>query len=226
MSRPLWVVPCRFDPERPVVFECVDAILRHHDDPKILVVDSASPDKSYFDGLIDRGVRIASIHNTLYGVGAHAWAYRHHPDVDYFYLLFDSLVVQANLDDLQARPVTAIRHWHSLQHDWGWDADGTHLSVWGAAQLARMGIEMPETYHGIMGPMLFAQRAVLERMDQLGFWFTQTTSAYKQCAMERVAGIVLEHLGYPVTDSLQGAHAGHWDPYDESLVRKIDMARS
>lgn len=219
-------MPCRYDPDRPVVFECVDAILANHDKPKILVVDSASPDKSYFDGLMDRGVKIASIHNQLYAVGAHAWAYRHYPDIEYFYMIFDSLIVQSNLDHLQERPVTVTRHWPSTMHDWGWDADGTHLSVWGGEQLARMGIPMPDFYNGIMGPMMMVQQSVCMQLDKLGYWFTQTTSAYKQCAMERVAGITLEHLGYDVTTSLQGWHTHHEARYDETMVKKLNLGRA
>lgn len=221
----LFVVPCRFDASRPVIYECIDAIQRHHDNPRIVVVDSGSPDKSYFDFLIDRGVRIASINNQLYATGAHAWAFVHHPDIEFFYLVFDSLIVTANLDEFQQRPLTTIRHWHSSEHDWGWDEDGTHLSVWGGEQLARMGVPMPTAYHGIMGPLMFAHRSVLQSLYDLGYWFTQTTSAYKQCATERVIGICLEHLGHDVTQSLQGTHIRHESPYDESFVRKLDMAR-
>jgi hypothetical protein len=221
----LFVVPCRFDASRPVIYECIDAIQRHHENPRIVVVDSGSSDKSYFDFLIDRGVRIASINNQLYATGAHAWAFVHHPDIEFFYLVFDSLIVTANLDEFQQRPLTIVRHWHSTEHDWGWDEDGTHLSVWGGEQLARMGVPMPTAYHGIMGPMMFAHRDVLQSLYDLGYWFTQTTSAYKQCATERAAGIVLEHLGFDVTQSLQGTHTRHEDPYSEAFVKKIDMAR-
>ena len=224
--RSLWVIPVRFDPERPAVFDCVEAIQRHHDDPHILIVDSDSPDKPYLRWCIERGCTIGPVNNRLYATGAFAWAQRHYPDVSYFYFTFDSLIVQSNLDHLQAMPLTVVRHWASTEHDWGWDHDGTHLSIWGAEQLARMGVAMPEHYHGVMGPMMFVQRPVVEHLDHLGYWFTQVTSAYEHCAMERVAGIVLEHLGFDLPEaSLQGVHTSHGASYDESLVRKLDMAR-
>jgi hypothetical protein len=196
------------------------------DRPNIIVVDSSgSKNHDYYDFCIDRGVRIASINNRLYATGAHAWAFAHHPDIDFFFNIFDSLVVQSNCDEFMQRPVTAIRHWHSTQHGWGWDADGTGLEVWGGRQLERMGIPMPNAYHGIMGPMMFVQRSVLKKLYDIGYLFTQTTSSYLQCAMERVAGITLEFLGYSVVDSLQGTHVTHQSPYSEEYVRKIDMAR-
>lgn len=221
----MFVIPCRFDPERPVIYECVEAIQRHHDNPKILVVDSASADKSYFDWLAERGVQIAPINNQHYGIGAFGWAYRHYSDQDFFYLIYDSLIVQCNLDQFQERQLTTIRHWHHTQHDWGWDQDGVHLAEWGGRQLDRMGVPRTEDYHGIMGPMFFAQASVMAQLDEIGFWFTTPETKYELCAMERVTGIVLEHLGHRVTGSLQGVHTHHGDNYDESFVRKLDMAR-
>ena len=223
----LWVVPVCFDPAKPVVYECIDAIQRHHDKPNIIVVDSAgSVNKDYFNFCMDRGVKIASINNKLYATGAHAWAFVHHPEVDYFHLIFDSVIVQANLDHLQDAPLTTFRHWPSSMHDWGWDAQGQHLSVWGGEQLDRMGIPRTDNYTGVMGPILFAQRQVLQSLYDCGYWFTQVTDAYLHCAMERVAGITLSCLGWDVTNSLQGIHTSHTAQYPEHLVRKIDMGRA
>ena len=129
-DRVVWVVPVRFDPENPVVFECVESIKRYHDDPIIIIVDSDSPDKSYLNWCVDQGCRIGPTNNHLRAFGAHAWAYRHNPDADFFCMIFDSLHIQKNLDYLQSAPVTATRHWPNSMHDWGWAEDGTHLSVW------------------------------------------------------------------------------------------------
>ncbi len=222
----LWVVPCYFDPDRPIVFECIRAIKRYHKDPKILVVDSGSPDRSYLDLCVDMGCKVAPINNKLYGFGAHAWAIRHYGEVEFFYLIFDSLIVQSNCDEFRERPVTAIRHFSSQVHDWGWDENGAHLSGWGHEQLARMGVPVPAQYSGLMGPMAFMQRDVIDKLDHMGYFFTQTSSKYLLCGMERVSGIVLESMGIDVTQSLQGPHGRHEDVYDETYVRKINMARS
>ena len=221
----LFVVPCKFDRTRPVIFECIQSIYKYHSNPKILIVDSDSADKSYLRWCYRKHCAVANIHNQLQGFGAHAWAMRHYSDIDFFYLIFDSLIITSNLDHFRDRPLTTIRHWPSSMHDWGWDAQGDHLSLWGKEQLDSMGIPMSDSYNGIMGPMMFAQRQVLEQLDRLGYWFIQTTDKYKQCGMERVAGIVLEHLGYDVTRSLQGVHTDHYAPYDEQFVRKLNLGR-
>ncbi len=223
----LWVVPVKFDPARPVVLECIEAIQRHHESPKILVVDSGSEDKSYFDFCFERGVKVASINNQLFGFGAHAWAFRHHPDVDFFYFIFDSLIVTGNCDRFRNRPLTVMRHWHSSEHDWGWDeTTGAHLSIWGRQQLERMGVPFPESYHGVMGPMYFMDRPTCEKLDNIGYWFAQTTNKHLQCAQERIAGVTLEYIGLDVPSvSLQGGHTVHSAHYPEGYVHKIDLAR-
>lgn len=224
-DRVVWVVPVRFDPENPVVFECVESIKRYHDDPIIIIVDSDSPDKSYLNWCVDQGCRIGPTNNHLRAFGAHAWAYRHNPDADFFFFTFDSVIVQSNLDHLQSAPVTAIRHWTNAMHSWGWDHDGTPLEVWGGEQLERMGIPFPESYTGIMGPVMFAQMEVCRKLDDIGYWFAQTDTGYRHCAMERVAGISLAAIGHPIENSLQGWHTNHWAEYPENQIRKINLAR-
>jgi hypothetical protein len=223
--RAIWVVPVRFDPKNPVVFQCIESIQEHHDNPIIIVVDSDSDDKSYLSWCVNHGCRIGPTNNHLRAFGAHAWAYRHNPDADFFYLTFDSVIINANLDYLQERPVTAIRHWSNAMHGWGWDGAGTPLEVWGGQQLERMGIPFPDAYTGIMGPVMFAQKETCDELDKIGYWFAQTTTEYEHCAMERVAGISLAHIGYPITESLQGFHTTHSAEYPENAVRKIDLAR-
>lgn len=199
--------------------------MKHHDRPQILVVDSGSEDRSYLEWCLDHGCKVAPINNKLYSFGAHAWAMRHYGEVNYFYFMMDSLIVNANLDEFRERPVTVMRHFSSQVHDWGWTETGEHLSVWGHHQLERMGISVPSAYHGVMGPIYFMQRDIIDKLDHMGYFFTQTSSKYLLCGMERVSGIVLESIGVDVTRSLQGHHGHHDDPYDETFVRKLNMAR-
>jgi hypothetical protein len=215
----LWVVPCNHDPARPVVVECVRRIRQHHPDDKILVIDSASDDKSYFDELLDL-CWIDDIDNRHYTLGAYRHAYEHYR-ADFYYLIHDSLWLNAPIP----RRWGTVRWFSDPPHPWGWDADGQTLQTWGSQQLTAMGLETPKTYRGIMGPMWFSPRQTLHELADLGFWAIDVTDKYQLCAMERVAGIVFDHLGYDVTISLQGEHHGHYDLYDETNVRKLDMAR-
>lgn len=222
----MFVVACRNEAEQPIVYECITAIQTHHPDAKILIVDSDSPDKSYFDWATERGCNVADIKNHGYAHGAFRFGIRAYPNEPFYNLIFDSVIVTTNLDYLQDRPFTAIRHWSQNDHDWGWDSHGEHLSVWGNRQLRRMGIEYPSAYHGILGPCMFVSAHVVDELENIGYWDTIIADAYEHCGLERVAGIVLDRLDYSVTESLQGVHYSHFSHYDESAVRKIDMARA
>jgi hypothetical protein len=221
----LFVIPCKFDKSRPVIYEAVTAIQHHHDNPPIVVVDSDSDDKSYLKWCRDRGCIVADIGNHGYAHGAFAFAVRGFPNAEHYALIFDSLIVTANLDHLESQPLTTIRHWSNSEHDWGWDRNSVHLSVWGNQQLHRMGIPFPTSYHGILGPAMFAQRSVIDRLLAIGYYDTQIYDAFEHCGLERVAGICLEALDYSVTDSLQGTHYSHDSHYSEEYIRKINMAR-
>jgi hypothetical protein len=43
--------------------------------------------------------------------------------------------------------------------------------------------------------------------------------------MERIAGIVLENLGYDVTNALQGSGGEIYGNYDETYMKKIHLLR-
>jgi hypothetical protein len=220
----LFVVPCKYDPARPLVQDCVARIRRHHPDADILVVDSASDDRSYFDDLADFGVTIADIGNLHYGHGAFRHAYRQFP-ADFYFLVYDSLMVNAPLHQFESCPLTTVRHWDSNAHGWGWDQDGTDLAVWGGEVLDRLGMRLPAAYTGIMGPMWFAQTETLAALDRVGYWDIPVNTKYEVCAMERVTGIVFEQLGYRPGTSLQGDHTSHDAAYDETYVTKINVGR-
>ncbi len=221
----LFVVPCYYDPARPVIHECVRRIRHHQPDAQILVVDSDSPDRSYFDDITARlRVPLADIHNRQYGLGAFAYAYRNFY-ADFYYLIYDSLHLNASLVEFEAVDLTTVRHWPSGAHRWGSFADGSDLADWGKVQLDKIGVPYTEDYTGLMGPMWFSPRHVLDEMDALGFWDIDVPTKYELCGMERLTGIVLEHLGYDPAHSLQGIHTSHDAAYDETYVRKLDLGR-
>ncbi len=225
----IWVVPCRFDPERPVVFDCVASIREHHPDDQIVVVDSDSGDLSYQDRLIDElGAIPVSEANRNYAQGAYRWAYEHTtPAAEFFALIHDSLIVNANLHHLQDSELTTVRWFGAPPNPWGCDESGTDISVWGAAQAREhMGLDIPGEFKGVFGPMWFCQRKVLDDLAGLGFFDILPMSAFEQQGMERLTGIALTHLGYDVTRALQGCMAGFFDEYDSTFVEKRHLLRA
>jgi hypothetical protein len=216
----VWVIPCKYDPEHPVIFDCVKSIISHHPDAHIVVVDSASEDKSYFKDLKAWDVTVADVNNQFYGPGAFSYAYDTYLDEDFFYCIFDSLIINDNLEDLEEFDCTSIRHFFHPPTGWGWNEDtGQPLEEWARAK----GVRIPKSYIGVMGPMLIAQRKVFR---SAGLFKIMPTNRYEQCALERCWGIWLQQAEYDPTNSLQGEMHGFFDDYPEDRVTKLDMHRT
>jgi hypothetical protein len=217
----MFVIPCKYDPERPVIFECVASIRRHHPEALILVVDSDSPDTAYLERLKEEwncwGIKAK---NRNYGPGAFQLAMAVQ-NADFFYLFFDSLIVNDNLDDLQEHDLTTVRWFDSATTGWGWSEPEHHpLDQWARDR----GVVIPERFKGVMGPMIAARREVIERAD---LFRILPTTRFEQCALERCWGIWLQEAGYdPAANSLQGEMHGFHDQHDESRVAKRSLSRA
>ncbi len=219
MGASVFVLPVKFDPANPVIFECVERIRRFHPDEAIMVVDSDSDDTSYAKKLdLDA---FAPVENRNYGVGAWNFA-RENSLAEFYFLLYDSVFLNANIDHVRASNLTTVWHFRSAEHDWGWDHEGAHLSGWGGKVLAGMGIDIPPSYTGVSGPMWCCPREVLDQLAAIGYFDVLPKDKWELCAMERVTGIVFEHLGYDVTNSLMG---DQHPPQDETYCTKLFLGR-
>ena len=206
----LWVIPCKYD-GRPLVQECVKAIREHHDDPHILVVDSASEDKSYFD---DLDCIVADWENRNYPHGAYAKAYREF-DYDHYWLWQDTLLVEQNLDEYVS-DFTSVA-W--FRQSWGWNEDGTPLEEWAEPLMERhLGYGIPEQMSGVAGPAMCVSRRALDDLAPVFGILPETK--WEMCAMERVWGIAAAAAGYDPRRSILGEMTGFWN-FGPGPVRKL-----
>lgn len=216
--RSLFVVPCKYDQSNPVVKDCVARIARCHPHSGIVVVDSDSED--YYE---TPHAHISWTSNRNYAQGAYAYVVKHY-QADVFYFLQDSVMVNGSLP--VPDPFYTVRWFSDPPHAWGWDEEGASLRGWGEKMLSRMGIPCPDTYRGVFGPMWACTKEIVEELRLIGFWDILPENKFEQSALERVTGIVLEHLGYDVRDgSLQGQHTDHFGEYDSTYITKLNMAR-
>lgn len=219
-----FIIPCRFDPARPIIFQCVARIKEHHPDAKIVVVDSSSPDKAYLN---DLNCDYIDADNVNYSTIGHYIGWQAYPNEDFYYFLFDSLFVNSSLAKFKDNPLTVIRYFNTPPTGWGWDQDGRSLSIWAAYQMFHhMAMVMPQEFTGILGPMWMCNNAVMTRLEKLGFFKIKPTNKYEACAVERIAGMALTRLGYDLTNcSLQGEMFDFFGEYDNTYVEKVHMAR-
>lgn len=186
----MFVIPCRFDPSRPVVFDCIYRLRKHHPTAEILIVDSDSPDTSYADVLRPLGIAVDLAANRHYEVGALWHAYEHHPR-EHYALLQDTALVKDNLDDLFRHPVAGMMYWD----DWS-GCSPCHVD-WAREHLPACDYPFLETgFKMVFGCMLFSPRALLDRFRAKNLHRVLPTDKVGSCAMERILGLALQHEGY------------------------------
>lgn len=221
----MFVIPCKFDRKNPIIFECVDAIKRHHPKSAICVVDSNSDDKSYYNEL-DKSIIVFDAKNTNFCLEAYKIAFDNFPNIDFFYNIHDSLILQKNISFVETNDLTTVRYWSDPPVDIGLDYDGSSLSIWANSQMRRhLGYSMPDSYYGVFGPMFMCTSKVMKQLSDSGFFNIKPKSKYQSCATERICGVVLSNLGYDVKNSLQGYGGDIFGQYDETNVKKVHLSR-
>ena len=93
----LFVISCFYDGSNNAIFNCTNSIQQHYEHPKIVVVDSDSPDKSYFNILESRSIDILDIKNKNYDTGAYWSAFKKYKNYNHYYFLQDSIKIKENL---------------------------------------------------------------------------------------------------------------------------------
>lgn len=222
----MFVIPCKYNSDNPIIFECIDRIKTHHPDDKILVVDSASEDRSYITKI--KGADVALIENKNYSLAAYSYAYNTYRHEQYFYCIHDSLLVNSSMKQFEQQPLTVLRYFCSPPTGMGLDDKNEDLNIWANAQLQEhVGISVPDYYYGIFGPIFFAQRDVMDQLSTMGFFNIKCLIKHHMSAMERMLGITLCHLGYNLSAlSLQGEMIDFFGDYDSTYAQKVHLLRS
>jgi hypothetical protein len=89
----MFVLPCKYDYRSPIV-ESVNSIKSLHPDEKIVIVDSGSDDKSYYEKV---DAKILDVSNPYRLLGALKNAYRKYPKEDYYILMHDSVCLKKSI---------------------------------------------------------------------------------------------------------------------------------
>jgi hypothetical protein len=221
----MFVIPCKFNKNNPIIFSCVEAIQKYHPGEKISVIDSNSDDTGYQKDL-GNSVDFYDVKNNNYQLEAYHIAFKDNQKEDFFYCIHDSLIIQQNISFVEKSDLTTVRWWNSPPVNIGWDESGQDLSIWANEQMNEyLGYTMPSVYKGVFGSMLFASNKVFQALNKSGVFNIKAKDKYESCAVERIIGIVLSNLGYDVTNSLQGEGGELFSVYDETYVKKIHLER-
>ena len=252
-NKRLFVLPCRFDPDFPIIFEAVERIRKFHPQDDILVVDSDSSDVGYADVLKNNGVKVALIKNKNYDSGAYWWAYKHFcSEYDFFFFLHDSLLLKKNIEQFAKKGFFSVGYFYHhagvgniysykkplVEYIWSellrkikgikskatfFGFDNKYQFEWVKARFAEQNISLPDRFVSLFGPMMGIKTSLLKELDQLGLSKIQPESKIEQQAMERVWGVFLGLLGQ---DLVSNSIRGDFRFPNEEYVEKRFLVRS
>jgi glycosyltransferase involved in cell wall biosynthesis len=245
----VFVIPCYFDADRPVIFDCINSIRKHHSRSDIIVVDSGSKDKTYLSVLQSQGVKVEDIDNPHYDAGAYWHVYKNFPEYDFFYFLHDSTVLKKNIEHLMNKSVTSIGYFLShgdvgsvyiqrklssvlfkyfkfkfgfsrLRHDAvGFDSEES--KCWAMKELGKTKYFVPKLYVSLFGPMMAVHRTVMDKLHDGGVSGILPTNKVQQMTMERIFGLALGQEGYDISEGALIGNSYSENLSDEFLVKII-----
>ena len=184
----MFVIACRYSEQNNYILQLVEDIVKFHPDEEIVVVDSDSLDKSYFDILSKyENVIIEDIQNKNYCVGAYWHAFKKYKR-PFYYMLHDSMIVKGNLDYLKEKDLTTI----------------FHFNRYGIADFNDLGPRINEETEydyvmegcGVVGPIFFCKRHILESIDKKGFSKILPNNKIDAGHHEGCWGFIFESEGY------------------------------
>ena len=108
----MFVIPCKYNNNYPFIIGLVKDIRFYHPKDKIVIVDSDSNDKSYFDEVKKYDVIIEDSQNINWMIGAYWYVYKKYPNEEFYFFMHDSMKVKDNLDYLKEKDLTTIMYFN------------------------------------------------------------------------------------------------------------------
>lgn len=187
----MFVISCKYNKNFPFVIQLVTDIREYHPNDKIVVVDSDSDDKSYFEELKKYDVLIEDIKNKNWMVGAYWHAFKKYPDEDFYFFMHDSMRVKSNLDYIKEKNLTILMYFNR---------DISNFNTWGN----RITNESNYIYNfngmGCFGPIFFCKNKVMKKILEMGGDKFLPNNKTETGYCEGCYGFFLEEQGYDLIE--------------------------
>lgn len=188
----MFVIPCKYNPDFPFIINLVESIRKYHPDEKIVVVDSDSSDKSYYENLRRLGVIIEDISNKNWMVGAYWHTYKKYPNEEFYYFMHDSMIVKENLDFLKEKDLTTLMYF---------DRTGGNFNQWGERITQESNYTYDYVGNGCFGPIFFCKNKVMKRMFDMGADKFLPSNKLETGYCEGCYGFFFEEQGYNLVET-------------------------
>jgi hypothetical protein len=193
----MFVIPCKFNRSRPTVINLVKSIRKFHPRDEIVVVDSSSDDKSYFNDLSVYDVIIEDINNLQFPIGAY-WHVFEKYKRDFYFCLHDSMIVKDNLDLFKQKEITVLGNFERILDPYM----DTTLKLYSSIS--------DKSYNtdglGVWGPIFFIKRKYIDFMVELGYDKIKPSTKIENCCFERIYGLFFEEMGLDLKSNCLFGH--------------------
>jgi len=157
----MFVIPCKYDPNKDCITKLIQSIVETNPNEEIVVVDSGSSDKSYFQKIKDIAkdkLHIEDVNNQNYHVGAYWIAFKKYKR-DFYYFMHDSMIVKDNLSKYKDKYFTGLA-WFEYSLGNG-DVAENEIKK-------HTNYKIPNNGLCIFGPVFFCQRDLMEKLQNRG----------------------------------------------------------
>lgn len=197
---------CKYTSNSPLD-KCIDSILEFHPDEKIVVVDSESDDKTYYQRYQDNDkVIILDNVNKYRQPGSFEVIYEKYPNEPYYVMIHDSLVLKKSFQKF----IDSESEFYSLMYfsELTQPAGDRHLDFYEKifADTLYKSPGPREQIVGSFGPMAIIKNSLMKRMKESGLMSKfKSTSKWEDNNCERVLGMWAAQEGYyPETYNIEG----------------------
>lgn len=191
----MFVVPCKYIEGRSLIRECIESIKQYHPEELIVVVDSNSDDKSYFEYL--KGVEnvvICNKRNRHYIIGALWQAYEMFPDEHHYVLIHDTIVIKKSLDKFLNDGET-----YSFLYFDEHSIPPQSQVILDRSILPNYSSNVPTPFTGVWGSAAIIKNPIMKKFISMNLHNTYLPLNKEECQMsERVLGILLAAEGVDI----------------------------
>jgi hypothetical protein len=178
------------------ITNCVKSIRDSGNKEIICIVDSGSPDKSYFKEIEPYNVIIEDINNQNYVDGAIWYCYEKYTDIEFFYFIHDSMIINKNLTPISNNDLTVFSYFEGLPFD------SEAQLIYSLDKINSVSLDISDvilnSLAGLFGTSFYCKRKILDELKRLGLNKILPTNKLEACASERIWAIFLYKLGIDI----------------------------
>jgi len=193
-----------------LITQCVDSILKYHPDDKIVITDSQSEDKSYYEQYIGcENIIILDNINKNRQVGSFQIIYDHFPNESYYVMIHDSLFFKKSIQkflDSSEQFISFMYFPETLNNE----TKNFCIDVFDNTpyQVPNVGTQINATF----GPLFIIKNSLIKKIKDNNLLIKlKSNSKLEDQHFERIIGIWAEQEGYsPEKNNMEGECLSRW----------------